>query len=203
MASRTKPALVRLALSTTDDQNSEPVYPVAGAGGGLVVGGLSYHPTISLTRPSNTTAYAALDVIGVADAVTPANAGSAIHELALAGPAGGSVIIVGAELAIHLAAVIAGMTGFRIHLYDASPTAILDNAAFDLVAGDRAKYLGYVDVGAVVDLGSTLYAAADGLNKLVKLAAAATSLFAQIQTLGGYTPSSGDVAKLTLHTVAA
>lgn len=174
----------------------------APAAGVMTVQGVAYHPSIAFTRPENVTGYTAGDVIGIADAGTPANAGSAIHTLPNAGPSAGAILIVGAELRIDLAAVTSGITGFRIHLYDAAPTAILDNAAHDLVAGDRAKYLGFIDVGAPVDLGSTLLAQVDGLNKLVKLAAASTSLFAQIQTLGAYTPTSAESFLLRLRTLA-
>jgi hypothetical protein len=210
--------LAQLAHFSTDETgnvlptggtNPLPVRSTAGGTAGapatdvVTIQGLAYHPTISFTRPANVTPdYTALDVIGIADAGTPANAGSAIHTLPLAGPSAGSIVIVGAELRIDLAAVPTGMTGFRVHLYDAAPTAILDNAAFDLVANDRGKYLGYIDLGVPIDLGSTLFAEVDGLNKLVKLAAASTSLYAEIQQLGAYTPASATAYTLTLHTLA-
>ena len=169
---------------------------------GSIRGG-SFTSSITKTRPSNTTAYTAGDVLGIADAGTPANAGSAILEFANVGPSGGAVFITDTRLEIHVAAIPSGMTSFRLHLYSASPTAILDNAAWDLPSGDRASYLGYVDLGSPVDVGSTLFVQATGINKKVKLASGSTSLFGEVVTNGGYTPSSGAVKVVTLETVSA
>jgi hypothetical protein len=167
-----------------------------------VVAGAAYTSEVTITRPSNTTAYTAGDVIGVADAGTPANAGSAIHELANIGPAGGWIMITAADLMVYVTGVPAGMTSFRLHLYSASPTAILDNAAWDLPAGDRAGYLGYIDLGSPADVGSTLYVQAEQINKQVKLAAGSTSLYAELVSNGGFTPASGAVKKLRASAVA-
>lgn len=161
-----------------------------------------YTSAVTFPRPSNITTYTAGDVIGIADAGTPANAGSAIHEFTSIGPAGGSILITAADLRIDVAAVPSGMTSFRLHLYDAPPTAILDNAAWDLPAGDRTAYLGYIDIGTIVDVGSTLYVQADQINKQFKLAAGSTSLYGQLVTNGGFTPGSATVKRLRLAGMA-
>lgn len=167
----------------------------------LAAGGGGRTTSVAITRPSNTTGYGAGDVIGVADSGTPANAGSAIHTFALAGPTDGHILITDARLRIDLAAVPSGMTSFRLHLYNASPDAILDNAVWDLSSsGDRGKYLGYIDLGTPVDLGSTLFVQQTSLQKLVKLSG--TSLYGQLQTIGTYTPASGTVYTVALQTVA-
>lgn len=162
--------------------------------------------SVVITRPSNNTAYAAGDVLGVADAGTPANAGSAILEFADVASAGANVLITNVSLAAYVSALPSGMTTFRLHLYSASPAAILDNAAWDLVAADRAAYLGYVDIEQMVDVGSTLYVQTNKaenatLPKQVKLADGSTSLFGLLVTNGGFTPTSGAVKKLTLSAV--
>jgi hypothetical protein len=168
-------------------------------GGGV----LGYTSTATIIRPSNTTAYTAGDVVGEADSGTPANAGSAIKEFASIGPSAGTIIITGADLRIDVNAVPAGMTSFRLYLYDVSPTAILDNAAWDFVSGDRGKLLGYVDLGSPVDVGSTLYVQATGINLQVKLASGSTSLYGELVTNGGYTPASGTVHVIRLRSIAA
>jgi len=172
----------------------------------VVVSGGAAESSVSVTRPSNTTAYTAGDVLGIADAGTPANAGSAILEFASIGAAGSNIMLTNAQMAINVAGLPAGMTTFRLHLYSAAPTAILDNAAWDLVAGDRAAYLGYVDIEKIVDVGSTLFVQTDKLAnatlpKQVKLADAATSLYGLLVTNGGFTPTSGAVKKITLNAV--
>jgi hypothetical protein len=102
-------------------------------------------------------------------------------------------------LEIDIAAVPAGMDGFRLHLYSAAPTAIADNTAYNLVAADRAKYIGYITLNAPVDVGDTLISQTD-CAFVAKLAAASTTLYGMLQTLAAYTPSSADVFKLTLIT---
>lgn len=157
-----------------------------------------FRSTVSITRPDNTTAYTAGDVIGIADSGTPANAGSAIHTLSGIGPSGGYILLQSAALLVGLASVPAGMAGFRVHLFSSSPTAALDNAAFDLASGDRAAYMGYFDLPTPADFGSTLYAQADYIGRQIKLAAGSSSLFAEIETRGAYTPASATVYELRL-----
>lgn len=177
--------------------------PVSDNSSSLTVDGKAYRATVSITRPSNTTAYTAGDVIGIADGGTPANAGSAIHTLTSIGPSGGYVLIQSMALFIANTSVPSGMGAFRVHLYSSSPTAILDNAAFDLVSGDRSAYMGFVDLATPQDLGSTIYTQVDYPGRLIKLAAASTSLFAQIETRGAYTPASGTVYELRMSTLEA
>lgn len=163
-----------------------------------------YKSTVTITRPANTTAYTAGDAVGKADANTAANAGDAILQFTNIGPSGGHVILTGVMLEVDLTAVPSGMSAFRLHLYDASPDAILDNAAWDLSsAGDRGKYLGYVDIRVPVDLGSTLIALEESLAMHRKLAASSTTIYGVLQTIGAYTPTSGEVYKVTLRALQA
>jgi hypothetical protein len=170
--------------------------PVADAGSSLTVDGKAYRTTATITRPSNTTAYTAGDVVGD-------TGGSAIISLTAAGPTAGFVIIQSISLVFSDSTVPSGMGAFRIHLYSASPTAIADNAPFDLVSGERANYMGFVDLAAPQDLGSTIYTQVDYPGRLVKLAAASTSMFAEIETRGAYTPVSASTVTLRVNTLEA
>jgi hypothetical protein len=167
------------------------------------VAGTAFRSVVTITRPSNTTAYTAGDVIGVADGTTPANAGSAIITLSNVGPSGGFVLLQSVRLMIGNSSVPAGMGAFRLHLYMESPTAILDNAALDLVSGDVGKYAGYIDLPTPQDFGSILMTQADYPGTLVKLAAGSTSLFAELETRGTYTPASGTLYDLRVLTLEA
>lgn len=150
---------------------------------------------VTLTRTADTNAYAANDVMGAATGATAALSFGPI------GPSAAEVMITSAAMELDIAAVPSGMTSFRLYLYGVTPPSALgDNAAWDLPAGDRASYLGYIDLGTPVDLGSTLYVEANGINKQLKLAG--TSLFGYLVTNGGYTPASAAVAVITLHTLA-
>lgn len=152
--------------------------------------GSSVAVTATQTRPDNTTAYAALDVVGT-DAATN-------MEFATGLTAGKGFAIFGARLRIDVAAIPAGMTSFRLHLFNAAPTAITDNLAFDLIAADRAKYLGFVEISGVLDLGATLHAEVDNVNFTGKLASASSSLFGVLQTVGAFTPTAETVKTVSL-----
>lgn len=170
--------------------------PVSDGTSSLTVDGKAYRSTVTITRPSNTTAYTAGDVVGD-------TGGSAILTLSSVGPSGGFVLIQSISLVFSDSTVPSGMGSFRIHLYSATPTAIADNAAFDLVSGERANYMGYIDMPTPQDFGSTLYTQADYPGRLVKLAAASTSLFAEIETRGAYTPVSASTVTLRVNTLEA
>jgi hypothetical protein len=162
----------------------------------LPVGGNAFRAAVTITRPSNTTAYTAGDVVGD-------TGGSAILTLTNAGPSGGFVLIQSASLIFSDSSVPSGMGAFRLHFYSASPTAIADNAAFDLASGERTSYLGFVELSTPQDLGSTLYTQVDYPGRLVKLAAATTTLYAEIETRGGYTPASASTIELRINTLGA
>lgn len=139
----------------------------------------AYRSAPTVTRPANVTPYTAGDVVGGAITFTSV------------GPDGGHVIITTADLRIDVAAVPSGMAGFRLYLYDATPpSALADNAAWDLPSGDRANFLGYVDLGTPVDLGSTLFVQVANPGVQVKLASGTTSLYGYLVTAGGYTPAA-------------
>lgn len=165
-------------------------------GASITVDGKAYRTTFTITRPSNTTAYTAGDVVGDIN-------GSAIISFTAAGPVGGFVIIQSVSLIFSDNVVPAGMSGFRVHLYSTSPTAIADNAVFDLSSGERASYMGYVDLSAPQDLGSSLYTQMDYSGRLVKLAAASNTIFAEIETRGAYTPVSASTLTLRMNILEA
>jgi hypothetical protein len=151
---------------------------------------------LSLTRTADTNAYTANDVIGSAT-----TSGGAALDMGVCGVSGADVLITSVAFEIDVTAVISGMANYRLYLYNVTPPSALgDNAAWDLTSGDRASYLGYVDLGTPVDLGSTLYVEVNGVNKHLKLLG--THLFAYLVTTGAYTPSSAMVHKITLHTLS-
>ena len=160
----------------------------------LVTGG-AYRSTATITRPSNTTAYTAGDVVGD-------TGGSAIVSLTSAGPSAGFVIIQSVSLVFSDSAV-GGMGAFRLHLYSASPTAIADNAAFDLLSGERATYMGFIDLPTPSDFGSSLYTQTDYPGRLIKLGAASTTLFAELETRGAYTPVSASTVSVRVDLLEA
>jgi hypothetical protein len=154
--------------------------------------------SVSKTRPDNTTGYTALDVVGAKDTGTAANAGDAIWTFAGVPE---RAVLEGVSLRIDVADIPSGMTTFRVHLYKSQPTAILDNAAWSLIAGDRTAYLGYVDLATPLDLVATLWTQADSVNK--RIMSTGGTVYAMLQTIGAYTPSALTVKTLTLRVSAA
>lgn len=154
--------------------------------------------SVTITRTADTNAYTANDVIGAATGSTACVEFVGLSKFPL-----GDILITSTELEIDASAVISGETSYRLYLYGiTAPSALGDNAAWDLPSGDRASFVGYVDLGTPVDLGSTLYVRIDGVNAHFKMGAT-TSLFGYLVTIGGYTPTSARVYKVTLHAVDA
>lgn len=154
--------------------------------------------SLAVPRPNDTAAYLALDVIG-----TSTSAGGAVLSFASIGPSGGTIIITSADLRIDVNAIPSGMTSFCLHLYNGSPNSNLgDNGAWDLTSGDRATYLGYIDLGAPVDVGSTLFCQVDGVNKQVKLSGG-TTLYGYLVTIGAYTPAAQTNHQVRLNAIPA
>lgn len=154
--------------------------------------GVGYSSSVSQTRPNDTSGYTARDVIGTATGSTAA------WEFANFGPAGGGkMLVTSARMSVHTTAVPSGMSSFFLALYSATPPSALgDNAAWDLPSGDRSVFLGKLALGTPVDEGSTLFVETDGLNKQVTLTG--TSLFAYLVTEGAYTPTAQAVKKIDL-----
>lgn len=141
---------------------------------------------VAITRSNNTTAYPANSVVGGAQVFALSNVP--------AGPAR----VVGAELLIEDTQLRSTEAAYRLYFYSVTPpSALADNAAWDLPSGDRASFLGFIDIGTPTDLGSTIYVQAPGLDLPVKLATA--NLYFYLVTILGYTPTAQRVYNVKLH----
>ena len=110
---------------------------------------------------------------------------------------GGHIMITSATLLI--AGATAEATAWRLYLFSVTPpSALADDAAFVLASGDNASFLGYVDLGTAVDLGSTQWVEVHGINKHVKLAG--TDLFGYLVNLTTLTPAA-IAHTVTLHSM--
>jgi hypothetical protein len=147
---------------------------------------------VAVTRPNNSTAYAALDALGTDPA-------SVIEFSNIAPTGGGTIVLLYASLMINVSS--GGLSQTRLHLYNSAPTAIADNAAFNLPSGDRAKYLGFITLGAPIDLGDTMFAEDDLLRKTVT--ATSSSVFAIAETSAVFTPVANTVKTWELRSVEA
>lgn len=160
----------------------------------LISPGLSV--AVSVTRTADTNAYAANDVLGSA---TGSTAGIDFN---LAAISGSSILITSVAFERDVAALISGETSYNLYLYNVTPPSALgDNAAFDLPTGDRTSFLGVINLGTPVVMPSahTLYVEQNGINKQVKLSG--THIFGYLVTVGAYTPTSAAVHKITINAV--
>lgn len=155
---------------------------------------MAYKSQPTVTRPANTTAYTAGDVVG-----------GAIRFVGMADGANGAaadVLLTSASLRVDVAAIPTGMTSLRLNLYDGKPPSDLaDNAVWDLPSGDRASYLGYIDLGSPSDVGSTLFCLVDQVNKQLRITS--DGLWGYLVTNGGYTPAgNSEVYVPTLYAIS-
>ena len=143
--------------------------------------------TASFTRPADTTAYAAQDVV--------ADSTSAPTVLTFPGVAranGRSGLILGAR---HMksSATTAGAS-YRLHLYKTPPGAINDNAQFALLFANRASRIGFIDFahqGGGTGSDST-HALAPNINLPFVCDASLTTLRGVLVVTSAYTPVSGE-----------
>jgi hypothetical protein len=146
--------------------------------------------TQTITRPADTTAYAAGDVVGGLLTFSPMG----IYDR--------EVLLTSSRLLIFDTALIASEAAYRLHLYEATPpSAFADNAAWDLPANDRAAYRGYIDLGTPVDLGSSLFVQVNNIQHQMRLMQG-TTIFAYLQTLAGYVPSASRQYRVSLRSTA-
>lgn len=103
------------------------------------------------------------------------------------GPSGSGIKIESASLLIAGATI--ETTAWVLYLYSVTPpSALADDAAWDLPSGDRASFLGKIDIAQIVDLGSTLWIESHNIGKRVKLASA--NLFAYLVNGTTLTPAA-------------
>jgi len=152
----------------------------------------SFSAFVRFARPNDTTQYGAEDVVGPAD-------GSTI-EFKNIGLPGQRIMITSHSLLIEDTGVIASETSYRLYLYNRVPQITrADNTVWDITAPDRDSFVGYVALGTVVDLGSTLYVETNIANKQLQMVS--SSLWGFMTTAGNYTPTANRVFVPKLHSI--
>lgn len=169
--------------------SSDPLPVTTVPGGGVSVNTQAYTATASFTI-ANASAHAANDNIGAAAA--------ALTFAGICPAAGREIILTSTRLRYDVAAIPTGMTSFRLYLYNVTPpSAYADDAPWQLLVGDRASFLGYIDLGSPVlpSAGSTsLIVESNGNQK--QITCASTNLFGYLVTAGAYTTAASTVALL-------
>lgn len=155
--------------------------------------------TTSFTRPSNTTQYAAGDVVGPVTTPAVQTFAGAVRVN------GGSGRIVEILLAFDLETITTAT--FRLHFFNATLTPDADNAAFTGLSTNPSTYLGYIDPPILVtQAGGTLgqirvasgVSATSGLPFNFQCASGDTGLYMVITALGAYTPKSAGIVRISI-----
>lgn len=140
---------------------------------------------VTLTRPADTTAYAALDTI--ADSTS---APTIISFANVARVNAGTGYIVKARLETNQSTNVAR---FRLHLYHTTPTAINDNAACTVLWANRANKIGFIDFDPAITEGTGSDVAIT-LNASARLkftcATGSKTIYGILQTRDAFTPVS-------------
>jgi len=145
------------------------------------------HAVVSDTfaRPNDTTGYTAKDAVS--------NTGAAANRTFtnIARVNAGSGIIIKARLMSDNKALVGR---YRLHLFNAAPTAIADNSPYLLLYANAASRIGTIDFAAMATEDPTNSTASMSLNTSIRLAftcaAASRTLYGILETLDAYTPGA-------------
>ena len=161
--------------------------------GGNSIGAVSSNSVVrsaTITRPADTTAYAANDVISTL-------AGAVLEFSGMARAVGGTGTIVRARLMTDQSTMIARC---RLHLFHTAPTAIADNSPYTMLYANAANRIGSIDFPALNTEGTGSTGAGamrpsyDGAyappNLWYQCAAADTKLYGILEIKDAATPAS-------------
>lgn len=139
------------------------------------------------TRPNDTTAYTAGDVVGTGDWVFDfQGAVNALYLIAVA-------------LRFDVSALPSGMTTFKLHLYDAvTAVELADNAPQTFLTADKAKYLMTINLDAPTDKGDFLFSRTTGIFDQITLKKGSNKIYARLETDGAFTPTALAVKNISL-----
>lgn len=131
---------------------------------------------IIVTRPNDTTAYTAADVVG------------GVIQFPNMGPLnGGEVMLTSWLFEIIESALVSTEGAYTLHLYNRRPVSnIADNAAFALAANDLPFWLGPISLGTPAVVGSFVTVQGDSFNRQVTMLD--SNLWGYLVTVTGYTP---------------
>jgi len=149
------------------------------------------------TRPADTTAYAANDVVS--------DSTSSTTLLAISGCArvnAGAGYITGIRVITDKKSITPRI---RAHLYNASnPTRSVDNTAMQVLYADISKRIGQIDLPAMTTGADTTNSTSSQAQDLtIRLpfvcAAASTTLYLLLETLDAFTPANGEKFTVVLY----
>lgn len=144
--------------------------------------------TATFTRPADTTAYAASDVV-----CNSTSSPAVITFTNIAKEAGGNGYIMSARL--NKSTTTTTNANFRLYLYTVAPTPIADNAAFTLLYANRASRIGWIDFSSMNTEGTgsdsaNAYVTAAGVK--FTCAADSRNLYGVLVAKAAYAPGNAE-----------
>ena len=139
---------------------------------------------VDFTRPANTTAYAAGDVVNGAGTVPIAIP---------VGVNGGEIT----QVRLTKSTETLTLATFRVHFFSASFTIAADNAIFATGHANRATYLGFVDLPIMVNDGTGSNFAFTKDDD-VRIPFNGETVYAVITALAAYVPASAEVFNISI-----
>lgn len=158
---------------------------VSSSGSTLTISGTILTSTTEITRPSDATAYTALDAIA-SSSTAPAN----IQFASVTRVSAGSGYITGAVLRTDQSTNTAR---FKLHLFTGTVTAINDNAQYTSLYANNSIWVGTISFDACATEGSG-GSSAVSLNNNIRIPfvlTSGTSVYGLLETLDAFTPASG------------
>ena len=161
----------------------------------IVAAGAQVAKSATFTRPADTTAYAAQDV------VSNSTTAPVVLTFADCGRVnGGSGVILSAR---HMKQGATATPNYRLHLYRVAPSAQNDNAQFTLLFANQDRRIGFIDF--VHQTGGTGSDCSNALTPFVNLPfvcdSAQDNLYGILTTTSGYTPVSAEQHFIELSVV--
>lgn len=158
------------------------------------VGGNLLMIATEFTRPSDTTAYAANDVVSDSTSATTMQAlAAAARSTGIGG------YITGVRVATDKKSITPRI---RVHIWNTNgATLAVDNAAWKDLYADSSKRVGYVDLPAMItgaDSTNSDNSRSLDLALRIPYTCAATSLYYVLETLDAFTPASGEKFTVTI-----
>lgn len=128
-------------------------------------------------------AYSANDVISTVQTLTWRNQRGEQFD-------GGELMLLGSEFVIATTALQSGEGQYKAALYGVTPpSALADNAAWDIPSGDRAAYQRLIDLGTPTDLGSSCTSEQDSINKVISVPPGGLT-YAYLVTIAAFTATA-------------
>lgn len=155
----------------------------------LTTGGLTKSIRTSVTRPADTDLYAA------GDAIADKTAAATIITFAQAARIdGGSGYITGLKFGTDQAA---NVSEYNLHVFNSAPVVIIvDNDNYDEKKIDIANKVGSINIPAVAKVGTAgdvAISEVTGLKVPYEAVAGSRDVVAQLETVTGFTPASGQI----------